>query len=299
MRNKLDIHRLTNFLNGWLYMSQKKVLVTGTSGYIATQLIPVFKEKYELTLLDIKNKSYDNKLVKDVIICDITNSNLNLYRKYFKDVDVVVHLAYHGAEVPFYERDYFQEKINIDIAFNIYQLSFEEGVQRVVVASSNHATDWYEHLIHSGKMDIIDPEIKSLSYNYYGWAKEAIETLGFLYACKSSSRRLEIVQIRIGAPREIRFRDCKTIQEYKRDLGAYISERDLQQLFIKSIESTNIENDHGIPFQIFYGISNNTRAFWSIVNARKVIGYEPRDDSELKFVSEISKYIDKSRSTIL
>lgn len=33
----------------------------------------------------------------------------------------------------------------------------------------------------------------------------------------------------------------------------------------------------------FYGISNNTRMFWDISNARQVIGYEPKDDSEQAF----------------
>jgi NAD+ dependent glucose-6-phosphate dehydrogenase len=33
---------------------------------------------------------------------------------------------------------------------------------------------------------------------------------------------------------------------------------------MKSIEVEKIETQHGIPFQIFYGISDNTRKFWSI-----------------------------------
>jgi hypothetical protein len=76
---------------------------------------------------------------------------------------------------------------------------------------------------------------------------------------------------------------------YRRDLGAYISARDLQQIFTRSIEADDIRNADGIPFQIFYGISNNTRAFWSIVNARETIGYAPEDDSELIFAEEIRR----------
>ena len=33
------------------------------------------------------------------------------------------------------------------------------------------------------------------------------------------------------------------------------------------------------------GISDNTRAFWSLANARQVLGYEPEDDAEVKFAS--------------
>jgi hypothetical protein len=42
-------------------------------------------------------------------------------------------------------------------------------------------------------------------------------------------------------------------------------------------------NEHGIPSQIFYDISDNTRQFWSIVNAQKVIGYAPEDNAKVKY----------------
>ena len=70
-------------------------------------------------------------------------------------------------------------------------------------------------------------------------------------------------------------------------MGAYISSRDLTQLFTKAIEIPNIDNEHGIPWQVVYGISNNTRAFWSLANARQVLGYEPQDDSEVKFAPDV------------
>jgi NAD+ dependent glucose-6-phosphate dehydrogenase len=78
---------------------------------------------------------------------------------------------------------------------------------------------------------------------------------------------------------------------YKRDLGAYISPRDLTQLFAKAIAAPAIENEHGVPWQVVYGISDNTRAFWSLANARKVLGYQPEDDSEVKFAKDIAGFL--------
>ncbi len=46
-----------------------------------------------------------------------------------------------------------------------------------------------------------------------------------------------------------------------------------------------------MPFQIFYGVSNNARTFWSITNAREVIGYAPQDDSEIAFADDIARMI--------
>ena len=101
-----------------------------------------------------------------------------------------------------------------------------------------------------------------------------------------------MVMVRIGAPRELELATyLDDPANYKRDLGAYISPRDITQLFKKSIETLNIENDYGVPWQVVYGISNNTRAFWSLSNARKVLGYEPEDDSEIKFSDDIQKFL--------
>ena len=171
---------------------------------------------------------------------------------------------------------------------------------RVVMASSNHAADWYEDLLHVGKMDVVDPErTPNKSDNYYGWAKIAYEALGFVYACGAFGRKLEVVQIRIGAPREIdaaRFEGRPA--EYKRDLGAFISQRDLQQLFVRSLECGPLEDQWGVPFQIFYGVSNNTRAFWSIANARHIIGYHPEDDSELRYATDIARRLATSPGSL-
>ena len=98
--------------------------------------------------------------------------------------------------------------------------------------------------------------------------------------------------IRIGHPREIVFEKyAHDSVHYKRHLGAYVSARDLAQLFVKSIEVPEIENEDGVPWLVVYGISDNTRAFWSLSNARRVLGYTPKDDSEVKFAKDIRDYL--------
>ena len=86
------------------------------------------------------------------------------------------------------------------------------------------------------------------------------EALGFTYACGAFGRKLEVVQVRIGAPRDI---DAALFEgrsaEYKRDLGTFISQRDLQQLFVRSLECG--------------------------------IGYQPEDDSELLYASDIARLL--------
>ena len=155
----------------------------------------------------------------------------------------------------------------------------------------------------------MEPYELPLSDNFYGWAKATYERLGFLFACgisdfadqsgderhvssSSAGRKMGVVMVRIGAPRELDISQfAARPAALKRELGAYISARDLTQLFIRAIEEPNIENQYGIPWQVVYGISNNTRAFWSLRSARDVLGYRPEDDSEVKYAKDIQDHL--------
>ena len=272
-----------------------KVLVTGATGYVASQLLPAFRARYDLVLLDVRTTDARGQTVEGAQLADLLEGESADLGRYFQGVDAVVHLGYFrppGKTVTGVDKSYLEERPNVDMAERVYRLALDHGVRRVVVASSNHAADWYEPLLHARRLDVIGPRDLPKSNNYYGWAKIAYEALGFMYACGAFGRQLEMVQIRIGAPREI---DAAQFvgrpAEYKRDLGAYISTRDLQQLFVRSIEMPKIEDEWGIPFQIFYGISNNTRAFWSVANARRVIGYAPEDDSEIRYAADIQRLL--------
>lgn len=276
-------------------MAKRRVLVTGAAGYVASQVLPTFRERYECTLVDVRDHDRNGEVVPGVEIADLTVEDLDVNRRLFQDIDAVVHFGFVKSPPghdSFARASFYTERANVDMAFNVYQMAMEAGVRRVVVASSNHAADWYEGLIHARKKDVVDPWERAISDNYYGWAKEAYEHLGFVFACGKVGRALEVVQLRIGAPREI---DAASFVDqpvaYHRDLGAYLSARDLTQLCVKSIETEDIRDRHGIPFQIFYGISDNTRKFWSITNAREVIGYSPDDDSEVKFSSDIQRLL--------
>ena len=167
------------------------------------------------------------------------------------------------------------------------------SIRRVVVISSNHAADYYENLIHKGLLLSVTPDMPPYSDNYYGWAKISYEALGFVFASgkMNEGRKLPNVQIRIGAPRETDIESCQPgdLVKMHRDLGAYLSLADEVQLITKSIEATAIEDENGIPFQIFYGVSNNSHNFWDIGNARRVIGYDPQDNSSIHFADQVAR----------
>ena len=273
--------------------NRRKVLITGASGYIAGRMLPEFRQRYNLVLLDVKTTNRQGEAVEGVQIAELTDPNRDAYKHHFEGVDAVVHCAFKGGS-------FENELANIQMAYNLYQTCLETGVRRVVVCSSNHAADYYERLIWADKWDVVTPETRPLSDNFYGWAKEAYEHLGFVFATGHvDGQELENVQLRIGGPRETDMANSSAddLKAMHRGLGAYLSIRDQVQLFVKSIETENIEDENGIPFQIFYGISDNSHKFWSIANARKVIGYTPEDDSQLRFADRLAELLQQAKKT--
>ena len=56
-------------------------------------------------------------------------------------------------------------------------------------------------------------------------------------------------------------------------LDAWVSHRDLNQLFEKSIDAEHLQ------FAIFHGLSDNHFKRLDISDARELVGYAPQDDS--------------------
>ena len=279
-------------------MAKRRVVLTGACGYVAQRMFHELAERYELIALDIRAGGADTSAVPGLIQCDLTNPDRGSYRRHFRGADAAVHCAFvsaPGGDASTWrdnsDAKFWAEQQNIAMAYNVYRSCLEENVRRVVVASSNHAADYYERLIWADRFDIVTPDLLPLSDNFYGWAKAAHELLGFVFATgKVGNRSLEVVQWRIGAPRDddidrVKPGDIKTLH---RALGAYLSQRDQVQQVIKMIEAEHIEDENGIPFLIAYGISGNTHRFWSINNVREKIAYAPEDDSQLKFADKIA-----------
>ena len=294
--------------------ARRRVVITGAAGYVAGLMLPSLRPRYDLTLLDVRSEDRAGNPVAGVKAADLTAKDRDAYRAHFADADAVVHAAFvhsdASAETPATGRSvlpgggdsiasqsearFRAEFANVAMAYNVYQTAREEGVRRVVMISSNHAADYYEPLILDGAWDVVTPAMQERAVGYYGWAKATYEHLGFIFAQGGPGEPpLENVQIRIGGPRE---NDLERIEpgdmrRVRRALAVYLSRRDLVQLIVKSIETADISDRHGVPFQVFYGISGNSHAFWSIANARRVIGYAPRDNSELRFREQLARHL--------
>jgi hypothetical protein len=279
-------------------MAKRRVVLTGAAGYVAQRMFKELSNRWDLVPIDTRPTPAGGAPVPGGVVADLTQPDRNAYRQHFRGADAVIHCGYvraPGLDATTWQNNsdakFWAEHQNVALAYNVYRTSLEEGVRRVVVASSNHAADYYERLVWADKLDMVTPEMPPRSDNWYGWSKAAYELLGFVFASgQVDGRKLEVVQWRIGGPRDDDIDQVKPgdIKVMHRALGAYLSQRDQVQQAILMVETENIADEHGVPFLIAYGISGNTHRFWSLASARQKLGYAPQDDSQVNFADKIA-----------
>ena len=237
-------------------MGRKKVLITGAAGRIGEVLHQGLGESYDLRLLyhrTVRPAAADEEVALGSV------ADLAAMAAAVASVDAVVHLA--GDPEVSATWDSVLEK-NIQGAYCTYEACKNAGVKRVVLASTNHVTGFYEQ-----EGMYTTPEMPVRPDSLYGASKAFGESLGRYYVDRYG---LEVVCLRIGS-----FQPDSAVVERQSDriLSTWLSHRDCVQLVQRSIEAD-------VRYGIYYGISGNTRAYWDIQNARRELGYAPQDNAE-------------------
>jgi len=167
-------------------------------------------------------------------------------------VSAVVHLGGVSTEQPF---DLILQA-NIVGAYNLYEAARQQGVKRIVFASSNHVTGFYR------QDEVIDTKAPLRPDGHYGLSKAYGESLAQFYFDRYG---IETVSLRIGS----------TFAEPvdRRMLATWMSFDDLERLVVASLSAPLVGHS------IIYGMSDNTTTWWDNTAARH-IGYRPQDSSE-------------------
>ncbi|MCQ9135203.1 NAD-dependent epimerase/dehydratase family protein [Streptomyces hilarionis] len=229
----------------------RTVLLTGAAGGLGTlmqNLLPAFD--YDLRLLDMRPIEGE----PDAIVADLADRAA--LREAVRGVDAIIHLAGISLEAPF-------EKIldaNIVGTYNLYEAAREEGVRRVVFASSNHAVGFTPRPKDGDALIPVDTPHRPDTF--YGLSKSFGEDLAQLYWDKHG---LETVSVRIGS--------CFPRPTSVRMLSVWMSPADGARLFHAALTAENVGHT------VVYGSSANTRLWWDLSSAR-ALGYAPQDDSE-------------------
>lgn len=234
----------------------KKIVLTGAAGRLGSYLRePLSKMADTLISSDLGDdigKLYDGETYHRADLTKYDDIHALL-----KGADMVVHFGAVGDEAPF-------ETIlgpNIIGAYNIWEAAYQNGVRRVVYASSIHAVGMHP------KTDFIGVDAAHRPDTFYGLAKCFAEDLASLYWDK---RKIEAVCLRILS--------CAQVTS-ARAVGSWLSYDDLIRLVERAI-STPVTG-----FSVIYGVSNNDRA--PVDNAKaSFLGYQPVDNAE-NFAKEV------------
>jgi uronate dehydrogenase len=228
----------------------RRLLITGAGGTVGTMLRPGLKGLATHTrLLDLRSLTAEAN--EEVIVGDV--AELAVARRAIAGCDACVHLAAIPVEAPFEEILH----ANIQGTWSIFEAARREGCERMVFASSNHATGFYPITQRIGPGDVVRPD------SYYGVSKVFGEALGSMYHDKFG---LRVACVRIGSALP------EPVDE--RNLSTWLSPGDLARLVTACLTAPEL------GFAIVYGASANRRGWWDLEPGRK-LGYEPQDDSEV------------------
>ncbi len=227
-----------------------KLVLTGAAGrlgsYLREPLSTLCNELVSSDLSDDIGKLYPGERYQKA---DLANYD-EIYAL-LEGADMVVHFGAIGDEAPF-------EQIlgpNIIGAYNIWEAAHQQGLKRVVYASSIHAVGMHK------KQDFIGTDVPHRPDTFYGLAKCFAEDLASMYWDK---RGMESVCMRILSAAQV---------TSTRALGTWLSYDDLIQLVTRAIDTPTT------GFSVVYGISDNDRA--PVDNSKAShLGYKPKDNAE-------------------
>lgn len=237
---------------------KRTILLTGAGGDIGTEFRTYIGDRYTMRLAGRSDIPLAEGEQAEVISLDI--ADLDACQGACKGIDTIVHLAAdRRMDAEFY--DSLIEN-NIKGAYNVYRAAKDQGVRRVIFASSVNAVAG-SPTRHQAQTDEVPTPL-----NIYGASKVWGEALGAYF---NAVEGLGGFAIRIGAFKP-NFDELGDESAPARHISMLVSPRDLSQLIERCIE-TDVTG-----FHIVHGLSNNALPFMDIESTKTLLGWEPEDD---------------------
>ncbi|MCI5824478.1 MAG: GDP-mannose 4,6-dehydratase [Candidatus Gastranaerophilales bacterium] len=165
------------------------ILITGGAGFIGSTLADKLLEKNnKIVVIDNFNDYYSPKLKEKNIKHNLDNKNYKLYRgdicdknllsKIFEEnkIDVVVHIAASAGVRPSIENPLSYVKNNIEGTVNILEVMKENGIKKIVFASSSSIYGNCKEEIFSEDLKVSEP------ISPYAASKSACEQFLYTYS---------------------------------------------------------------------------------------------------------------------
>jgi len=248
-----------------------RIAITGAAGNVGRELLDAFDDEDEV--LPFTHSEQDDI---DTELLDVTDPD-DVVEK-LDNIDVVIHLA--GASSPDADWEAVSET-NIEGTKHVLDAAVENGIDRVVFASSNHAVGTYNaedddpESMTIGYARTVDADAPTRPDSYYGVSKAACEGLTKFYA---DVEDLEIVNLRIGwymSESELRAEtDDGDPGRTGFTRALWLSPHDCRDVHRKAATVDLPETPVTVN-----AVSRNDERFHSITETMRLLGYEPRDNA--------------------
>ena len=236
-------------------MEKLNVLITGAGGNIGKTLVPAFRERYRLRLLD-KNEIPGEP---EAVIADLQDKPALVAA--MQGIDVVVHLAAYPNEADFLE---VLVPNNVVGLYNTFEAAKEAKVRRLVFASTVQT-------IGNNPPGTVKIGDLPHPWTLYGATKLLGEAMGRQY---HHQHNLEFVALRIGAFQPY---DSPVIRDHRGARNIWLSPGDAIGIFAAAIEKPDAKN------VTVFASSLTEEERMDRTPLRDYLDYEPKDDPRILF----------------
>ncbi|MFB6088136.1 MAG: NAD-dependent epimerase/dehydratase family protein [Haloarculaceae archaeon] len=268
------------------------VILTGVYGRCGTAIIDHLHDEYDFTYFNRSDRPEDHPYGGyETVVGNVTDAEA--IREASAGQDAMVHLAGY----PYTDGDWSDVfEPNVVGMYNALEACKNEAVETFVFASTNHVMGLYEednapeiyYPDHDLLIDHTDPVRPD---SYYGASKAFGEDLLRYYVENEPYPKrgyaLRICSVRMPdydhpygdaekGVEEGRFE--RDSEEYRNQVARMKAMWQSRRDFAHQVACCL--RDDSVAFDVFNGVSDNFRRWFSIEHARRRIGYDPQDDGE-------------------
>lgn len=227
-----------------------RILMTGAAGSLGTAMRPRLKANCEVLRLSDRLNVPAANAAEEVSLVELGDEAAVL--DLLTGVNAVVHFGGVSVEGPFAPI----LQANIVGLYNLYEAARKQGTQRIIFASSNHATGFYQ------QAETITPNAVPRPDGNYGVSKAFGENISRFYHDRYG---IETACLRIGS--------CFPEPKDRRMLASWLSFDDLYRLLTACLTTPSLGHS------IIYGMSKNAVTWWDN-SAANHVGYVPQDSAD-------------------
>ena len=270
-----------------------------------------------MVLLDVRDTDRNGDRVEGVQTVDLIDPDRTAYAHHFEGVDAVIHLGHRGRGGDPLDH-FFTEKNNVEMVYNILRTSYDAGVSArrhrqlqprrgLVRARADPPPEDGDPGPPSGfPCRTTSTAGRRPATSTWGSCSPAAPWASGTPAAGSSTREAFWTPARrwasstCGSARQGTWTSTYTMATRSGTRGTWgptSAPGTLRSSSPGPSRRPTSRTRTACPGRWSTASATTPRAFWSLSNAREILGYEPQDDSEVKYADDIRGFLVGSNAT--